>query len=273
MATAMRHGQLEVDGAALYYEEQGTGTPVVLLHGFSLDRRMWDDQVVAWSSRYRVVRYDLRGFGRSSTSTQPYRHAEDLAALLDHLRIDRAFLVGLSLGGGAAINATIVYPNRVLGLVVVDPSLGGFRWSAAQTNAMNEIAGSGRSRGLEAARDKWLALPIFRTLKSNPQADARFREIVADYSGWHWTNPDPGLPYTPPAIERLHEITAPTLVIVGERDSADFQQIALTLETRIPGARRVVLPGAGHLANMEAPDEFNAVVGAFLDQHTPAYLR
>jgi pimeloyl-ACP methyl ester carboxylesterase len=269
----IRHGELSVAGATLYYEEQGHGTPVVLLHGFSLDRRMWDDQVLAWGSRYRIVRYDLRGFGRSTPSTQPYRHAEDLVALLDHLRIDRAFLVGLSLGGGAAINATIVYPNRVLGLIVVDPSLGGFRWSAAQTNAMNEIVGSGKNRGVDAARDKWLSLPIFRTLRANPPADARFRQMVAEYSGWHWVNADPGLPYAPPAIERLHEITAPTLVITGERDSPDFQQIALMLETRIPDARRVVLPGAGHLANMEAPDEFNAVVGEFLDQHTPAYLR
>ncbi len=265
---AARTGTIAIGDASLYFEDTGAGVPIVLLHGFSMDLRMWDDQVEALGRRHRVIRYDLRGFGRSTPGTAPYRHADDLIAVLDHLAIDRAFLVGLSLGGGAVVNAAVAYPDRVRGIVAVDPSLGGFTWSAAQTLAMKDIQARASDTGVEAARARWLSLPIFRTLASNPPAEARFRSIVADYSGWHWRNADRGLPFTPPAIERLHEISAPALVVVGELDSADFQRIASTLERAIPRARKVVLPGVGHMANMEAPERFNAEVTAFFDEHT-----
>jgi pimeloyl-ACP methyl ester carboxylesterase len=264
-----RTGTVDAGDAALYFEETGAGVPVVFLHGFGLDLRMWDEQVDALAGRRRVIRYDLRGFGRSTPGTQPYRHADDLRAVLDHLVIDRAFLIGLSLGGGAIVNAAVMYPERVLGLVAVDPSLGGFTWSTAQMSAMKNIQARAGDAGIEAARARWLSLPIFRTLASNPAADARFRAIVGDYSGWHWQNTDRGLPLTPPAIDRLQEIAAPTLVLVGERDTQDFQQIATTLERGIPNARKIILPGVGHMANMEAPDVFNAAIIAFLDSHAP----
>jgi 3-oxoadipate enol-lactonase len=266
---ATRRGTIRVGDALLHYEETGTGVPVVLLHGFSLDLRMWDDQVETLARRHRVIRYDLRGFGRSTPGTTPYRHADDLIAVLDHLAVGRAFLIGLSLGGGAVVNAAVAYPDRVLGIVAVDPSLGGFMWSAVQTNAMKDIQVRAGDEGVEAARARWLSLPIFRTLASNPPADARFKSIVADYSGWHWRNADRGLPFAPPAIQRLHEIAAPALVLVGELDTHDFQQIASTLERDIPNVRKVVLPGVGHMANMEAPERFNAVVSAFLDEQAP----
>jgi pimeloyl-ACP methyl ester carboxylesterase len=264
-----RTGSVAIGDASLSFEETGAGVPVVLLHGFSLDRRMWDDQVDALARRYRVIRYDLRGFGRSTPGTGTYRHVDDLMALLDHLAIDRACLIGVSLGGGAIINAAVAYPDRVLGIVAVDPSLGGFPWSATQTQAMRDIRARAGDAGIEAARARWLSLPIFRTLASNPTANARFRSIVGEYSGWHWRNTDRGLPLVPPAIERLHEITAPALVIVGELDTADFQHIASTLEREIPNARKIVLPGVGHMGNMEAPQRFNAAVTAFLEELAP----
>ena len=263
---AIRRGTIGIGDASLHYEETGAGVPVVLLHGFGLDLRMWDDQVEVLARRHRVIRYDMRGFGRSTPGTAPYRHADDLIAVLDHLAVRRV-LIGLSLGGGAIVNAAVACPDRVLGIVAVDPSLGGFTWSAAQTNAMKAIQARAGDGGVDAARARWLSLPIFRTLASNPAADARFRTMVEDYSGWHWGNADRGLPFTPPAIQRLHEIAAPTLVLVGELDSHDFQQIASTLERGIPHARKIVVPGVGHMANMEAPERFNAVVTAFLDEH------
>ena len=107
-------GYLDIDGSSLYYEEVGAGNPVVLLHGFSLDCRMWDAQWEFLRNRYRVLRYDLRGFGKSAPpTTKPYTHAGDLFALIDHLGLERVDLIGLSLGGGAAINAAILCPDRV----------------------------------------------------------------------------------------------------------------------------------------------------------------
>jgi pimeloyl-ACP methyl ester carboxylesterase len=261
---ARRSGFAPIDGTALAYEVAGAGDPVVLLHGFSLDRRMWDDQVDALARAHCVVRYDLRGFGESAAGDASYTHADDLGALLDRLNLTRVALVGLSLGGGAAINFTVLHPERVRALVVVDPSLGGFRWSAEFTAAQASVRNAARTAGVDAARDEWLSFPMFAAAMRNPAVAPRLRAIVHGYSGHHWLNVDRGRPFTPPAIERLAEILAPTLVIVGELDIPDFRAIADTLERSIPGAQKVVLPGAGHMTNMEAPVSFNDVVLDFL---------
>lgn len=249
----------------LHYDISGAGDPIVLLHGFATDLHLWDDQVQALAPKYRVIRYDLRGFGRSPAGAEPYSHAGDLKSIVDQLGLSRVVLVGLSLGGGAAINFAIEHPDAVRALVLVDSTLAGYKWSRdfadAQT-AVNQIA---RAGDLEGARTAWLALSMFAPTMANAQAAARLRMMVDDYSGWHWSNPDPGMPMKPRAIERLGEIRAPTLVVVGERDTADFHGIAATLAKGIPNATAVVLAGAGHVANLESPAEFNTVVTKYLD--------
>jgi len=247
----------------LHYCEDGAGDPLVMLHGFSFDHRMWDDQVRALAPQYRVIRPDLRGFGRSPAGDEPYSHAADVAALLDHLKVDRAILVGLSLGGGAAINFAVQHPERVRALVVIDSSLGGFsapEIAAAQSRVV-EVA---RTRGIAAARDAWLALPLFAPALANTSCADRVQSFIADYQGWHWLNADRGRPLAPPALQRLYTIRCPTLVMVGELDTPEFHAIADTLHARIPGSKRVVVAGAGHMANLEAPDAVNRSVLEFL---------
>src|SRR5215467_3809964 len=120
---------LQVPGGELYYEVEGDGTPVVLVHGLALDRRMWDDQVPALADVATVVRYDVRGFGRSTRdATTPYSNAGDLWRLADHLGIDRPVLVGLSMGGRVVVEATLAAPERVRALVLVDAVLDGVEW-------------------------------------------------------------------------------------------------------------------------------------------------
>jgi 3-oxoadipate enol-lactonase len=258
-------GRASLAGASIYYEATGAGDPVVFLHGFSLDSRMWDDQVPAFSDRFRVLRYDLRGFGRSTAGDGSYTHADDLHALVDYLGLDRVALVGLSLGGGAAINFAIGYPERTRALVAVDASLGGFHWSAEFADAQAELCATAKARGVAAARAAWLASPLFGPARGNAAAADRLCAIVGDYSGRHWVDRDAGRRFSPPAIERLHEIHAPTLVIVGERDTPDFHDVASTLERGIAGARRVTMAGVGHMANLEAPQAFNRIVRQFLE--------
>jgi len=255
---------MSVGGTSLHYEIDGSGPPIVLLHGFALDRRIWDGQVPALIEHHTVVRYDLRGFGRSSPSPEPYRHAADLQTLVDRLGFERVSLMGLSLGGGTAINFTIANPDRVDRLIVVAPSLSGFAWSAAFVAEQAAIRHAAREGGVAAARDQWLALPNFAPALANPVVSAALRDMVEGYSGWHWMHPDTAIPTNPPAIHRLAEIRTRTLVFVGDRDSADFQAIASTLACAIPHAQRIVLEGAGHIANMEARETFNAVVVPFL---------
>jgi pimeloyl-ACP methyl ester carboxylesterase len=260
----LRQGRIGIGSGWLSYRVTGFGPPVVLLHGFGFDCRMWDDHVPHLSNRYAVVQYDLRGFGRSTAGRDSYSHADDLKALVDDLGLDRVALIGLSLGGGAALNFSIQYPERVRALVVVDPSLGGFGWSSQFTEAQQALRSTASTVGIAAAREQWLQLPMFRSAMSNPRVAERLASMVNDYAGWHWLEPELGRPLHPPAIDRLQEISAPTLVMVGELDTADFHDIASTIADRVPRARKVVIPGVGHMANLEAPARFDDLVAAFL---------
>jgi 3-oxoadipate enol-lactonase len=119
-------GIAEVNGTSLYYEIVGSGHPLVLIHGFGLDTRMWDDQFEAFAQHYRVVRYDMRGYGKTAPpADEGYSHTDDLKALLEYLRIDRAHILGQSRGGAVAIDFALAHPEATGALVLVDPVLGG----------------------------------------------------------------------------------------------------------------------------------------------------
>lgn len=254
-------GFAQVNDTRLYYEVAGSGQPLALLHGFSLDTRMWDDQFEAFAQHYQVVRYDLRGFGQSARpASDPYTHPDDLKALLQSLKIDPAHIVGLSLGGGIAIDFALTYPEATRSLITIDGTLGGYRWA----KDWGGPRATAQSAGVAAAREVWLDDELFIPANELPPMAARLRQMMMTYSGWHWLNRDPGRWLQPPAIEQLEQIRAPTLAIVGERDLPDFHAIADTLQQRIPWARKVVVPGAGHLANMEAPEQVNEVILNFL---------
>jgi pimeloyl-ACP methyl ester carboxylesterase len=225
---------------------------------------MWDAQIQAFASQYRVIRYDLRGFGQNRPTTTPYAHIDDLRALLDHLGVARAAILGLSMGGGIAVDFALAYPESTRALIAVDANLGGYEWTPEFDNSLGSVWDTGRNRGVEAARAQWMAHPLFAPALEQPPVAVLLTQMISSYSGWHWVNSDPGRGLTPPAFERLEEIAAPTLVVVGEREVPDFRALADTLASRIPGARQSVLPGAGHMANMENPDAFNRVVLEFL---------
>ncbi|MBV8718596.1 MAG: alpha/beta fold hydrolase [Chloroflexi bacterium] len=253
---------LDVPGARLYYETAGDGPPVVFLHGFSLDARMWDDQWDAFASRHRVVRYDLRGFGRSEAQPVAYSQEDDLVALLDHLEIARAHVIGLSMGGVYAVDFALAHPERVLGLVPVDGAASGSLGPMPPGPALAEAqAAEGRT---DEALTSWLADPFFTPAHEQPGVAVRLREIVSGYGWWAARHPGKRRRIHPPAAGRLGEITAPTLVVVGERDVPRLRETSDELARGIPGARLLVLPGAGHMANMEAPQAFNTAVLNFL---------
>jgi len=155
-------GQAPVDGSTLHYEIQGAGNPLVMCHGFSLDLRMRDDHVEAFSRRRTVVIYDLRGFGRSPPGSVPYSHAGDLAALIAHIGLGPVSLIGLSLGGGAAINLAVSRPDLVRAMVVVDPSLGGYPWSPGFVAGQAAVRALAAERGVEAALERWVGLALER---------------------------------------------------------------------------------------------------------------
>ena len=246
----------------LFYEVSGTGEPVVLIHAFSVDRRMWAPQIAALERRFRVVRYDLRGHGNSVAPAVPYAPHEDLRSVLDTLGITRATLVGLSAGSTLAIDFAIAYPDRVARLVLASPGLNGhvpsppLTWTAPVFQA----AGAGDAEG--AAR-LWAQTPIM-ALRSDLSAAGTVRELVmANVKLWTYRT-NPARPLTPPAIGRLAEIKSPTLVVLGGEDLAHIKDIAGLLAKGVGGARLVTIPGAGHMVNLDAREAFNRALDGFL---------
>jgi pimeloyl-ACP methyl ester carboxylesterase len=256
------------DGARLHYELSGqpAGQPIVFVHGFALDRRVWDDQLSVFGARYRVLRYDARGFGRSSLPSGPYAHADDLIALVDHLALGPVNLVGLSMGGGVAASFALARPAATRSLVLVDPLIGGYRWSAAFGAVLTAVGRCARERGVAAARRLWLAGELFAPARERPTVAAKLRRIVGDYSGWHWLQRDPGRAEMPSVLERIGQVRAPTLLLLGEHDLPDFHDCADRVAAALPAAERRLIPGAGHLPNMEQPRRFDEALLAFLER-------
>jgi pimeloyl-ACP methyl ester carboxylesterase len=262
---SVERGLAEVNGTRLYFETAGRGAPLVLIHGSGLDCRMWEPQFRVFSERFQVIRYDLRGHGRSAVpGREPYVHALDLEALLDHLGVARAHLVGLSRGGATAISFAILNPGSVLGLVLVDSRPEGWSGSPALGEHLRAVVSAARSGDMDAARRLWRDHPLFAPAMRRPEVAARLEEVISGYSGWHWVNDDPARRPEPLPVQRLGEVLAPTLIVVGELDVPDFHEIAETMRREIPRAAKVVISGAGHLPNMEEPDRFNLEVLDFL---------
>ena len=246
----------------------GSRHALLLVHGFTLDRHVWDDVVPALAHEWRVLCPDLRGFGDSPDPVEgvPYTHADDLAALLDERGIDDVVVVGLSMGGWVATEFTLTHPARVRGLVLVDAMLRNHPLRYGWNKNLGAVYRAGRAQGFDAAMALWLADDLFAFERSVPALAARLPALVSGYHGFHLLHDDPHPAMDPPAVDRLSEIDVPTLVIVGEHDLADFHAIAATLSTKIPGAIHHVLPNAGHLAHLASPDEFVTLLRAFVHQ-------
>ena len=257
------NGIAKVNGTSLYYEQAGQGRTVVFIHGFSLNCRMWDDQFEPFARNYHAVRYDLRGFGRSAAATDdPFDPIQDLRALLEYLNVTRATVVGLSLGGGIAIDFALAFPELTAALVTADSGLAGYSWPRGRP--LTGPAELARSEGIDAAKRLWLSSDLFVPAFEQPGVAARMTEYVGDYSGWHWLNNNPAILSQPPAIECLERIQCPALVIVGERDTQDFHEISNILCERIRDASAGKIPSVGHMSNLEDPAAFNAAVLNFL---------
>lgn len=257
MIIPMSSGTLPLNNGQIYYEVAGLGEPIIFVHGFTLDHTMWHPQVEFFNKNYQVITYDVRGFGKSSLPDGPYDHADDLHALLDHLNIEQAHIVGLSMGGRIATNFALAYPNAVKSLVLMDSALDGYKsevdWSV-----------HAKEQGLERAKENWLNHELFTVAQRQPEVVAALRSTVESYSGWHWLHHDPQSPANTHARDHLHEITKPTLIVVGEGDLTYFHNIANVLAAGIPGAQKVIVSNAGHMVNMEAPDKTNDLLADFI---------
>ncbi len=256
---------VEVNGTSLFVRDVGSGPAVVLLHGFGLDSRMWDPQVDALRSSFRVVAYDDRGFGRSGpTGCAAYSQEEDLRALIGSLAIERAHFVGLSAGGRTVLRFALKYPQAVSSLIFISSAADGQTWSEQWVSEWRRITSEARAGNMDAAKHLLYEHPMFHTTHRVQPARDALAEMIATYSGWHWVNRDPVIVPQPPALERLAEITAPALVVSGEKDMPDFHQVADRLVRGLRNAQRMRVLDAGHLLNMERAELTTDVIKAFL---------
>ncbi|MFN8421134.1 MAG: alpha/beta hydrolase [Anaerolineae bacterium] len=260
-----------VNGTSLSYEIAGQGALVVLLHGDISDQRMWDDQFGALSEHYRVLRYDFRGFGKSARLDKPYSDLSDLNALLDFLEIkDRVHLIGSSMGANVAISFALEHPDRVASLILVSPGLGGFSdYGQALINVATDIDRMAKSGDLITAVELSIRLWIDGLTRPasavDPSVRLKLHRILSENAHMLAAPDDLDTPLDPPPAARLGEITAPTLLLVGDRDLREINAIADAILEGIPtNVEKIVLPDVAHMLNVEKPTEFNQVVLNYL---------
>jgi 3-oxoadipate enol-lactonase len=257
-------GTVDVGGARLWYEQSGEGPPVVLLHAGIADARMWDEQVGPFGVDHRVVRYDLRGFGRSDPPIAPFATVDDLCVLMDALDVERASLVGVSMGAGAAVDFTLEHPDRVDRLVPVAPGLRGFDWPEDPGNAAIETAMETAFESGDLDRLTDLTLDVWAPLGTAGPGGEGIRAMVRHNVVGDAAYDEFERRLDPPAMARLEEIRVPTLVMLGDRDVPAIETMGSAIAARVRGARKVVLSPADHLVPMRVPVEFNRTVLEFL---------
>lgn len=259
---------LNVDGGRLYYEVEGEGHPLTLIHAGVANLRMWDDQVPAFAERHRVIRYDTRGFGRTETDAAPFSNRADLAALLDHLGVASTYLVGASRAGSIALDFTLERPDRVDALVFVAGGIGGFEASNGPPASDFEDAESLlEARDWEGISDwetrYWVDGPGQPTARVDPALRARVHDwILTNYQA----EKVEGQPQVldPPAAGRLGEVRVPVLAIAGDLDEPGTDETARHLAASVKNGRFELFPGTAHMLNMEQPERFNRLVLEFL---------
>ncbi|MFQ5992421.1 MAG: alpha/beta fold hydrolase [Nitrospiraceae bacterium] len=256
----------QINGIQLAYSDEGRGTPIVFLHAFPVNRTMWAPQVEAFSARYRVITVDLRGHGESDAPLWPAsmeQFADDVNALLDHLSIPTAVIAGLSMGGYVTFALYRKYSQRVRALVLSN--------TRAQPDTEEGRAGRFQmaqlayTKGAMAIAEAMLPkLLSSASLQSNPALVDKVRAMITVTSLGGIAGDLMGMAERPDSVPLLGSLACPTLVIGGEQDVATPPTDARFMAERIPGARLEIIPGAGHLSNLEQPAAYNRAVQSLL---------
>jgi 3-oxoadipate enol-lactonase len=271
---ALASGFVDVSGGKLYYETVGEGPALVLIHAGIADHTMWDAQVPDFSARFRVIRFDVRGFGRSQSQSVEFSHRQDLADLLKHLGVDKASVIGVSMGGQIATDFTLEHPELVSALIPVAAGLSGSEHqpgadakSAVEARMFAEMEALWERKELQRLNELELEMWVDGPLQPADRVAAAVREKVGAMIAASNDRPDEGTTsqrLSPPAVGRLAEIKVPVLVVVGDLDANAVLADCDVLAKQIAGARKVIIPGTAHMLTMERPHEFNRIILDFL---------
>ena len=255
-----------INGARIHYERAGEGMPVILLHAGVADHRMWEPQVRELAKQFDVIAPDMRGFGLSELPPQRWSPVADVLGIVDQLRLKPAHVIGCSMGAGIAIDFAIEHGERLSKLVLVGPGISGTHFGAKYAELFTEMEAADKAGDHEAVVAADARLWLDGPRRASGYVKDPIRKLFFDMDSNFESDWDsaPIENIDPPAAERLHEVTAPTLIVVGDEDAPPiFDAVELLME-KVPHARKAVIHDAAHLPNLEHPDEFNRIVLDFL---------
>lgn len=265
-------GYVDLGDGKLYYEIAGEGDTLVLAHAGFVDSRMWDDQWDAFTEHYRVIRFDMRGYGKSDPAPGPVSRRRDLHQLLKHLEVERAALVGCSMGGESVMDVALEHPDMVSALIVVSTASSGFQMQGEPPPNLMEMMQAMQQGDLERGSELQLRIWVDGPFRKPDQVDPVVRKRAAEMNRipvkqgtFAKADMQPLDPLNPPAVKRLKELRIPTLVIAGALDHPEILRAADVMAAEIKGAKKVIIPDSAHVPNMEKPAEFNQAVLNFLE--------
>lgn len=259
---------MSINGTPLFLRGYGGGDPAILLHAGVADGRMWEPQLQDLGNRLRLLIPDLRGYGRSALPNGPFAYHADVAALLEEMTVQSAWVNGISFGSRVALDFSLAYPEKVRGLVLISPLIAGLETSQVLAAFAEEEKRLLEAGDLAGATELNVRTWVDGPHRSPDQVDARVRADVAQMQYDAFQVPEPEgarvIHMEPPAHERLHAVQVPSLILAGELDLQDVLDHAQVLATQIPGARLEWIPGVAHMLTMEAPARVNPLITGFI---------
>lgn len=268
----VQSGFAAINGARIYYEIAGEGPVLLMIHAGVADSRQWNGEFAHFVERYKVVRYDMRGYGKSEPVEGEYSDLADLLALLDYLGLRQPFTVmGCSMGGGLAMDFALAQPSRARALIMVDAGPGGLELDVPIPPIFGELQQAYQAGDWDRIAELETHIWFDGLDRAPEQVDPAKRQLAYDMNRTALAHEAKGLGsqvpnLDPPAAERLSELAIPVLVIVGAHDVPYVLAVADYMVEKIPTAQKVLIPDAAHLPNMDQPAEFQRVVGAFLER-------
>jgi pimeloyl-ACP methyl ester carboxylesterase len=266
----IKSGFANIDNAKIYYETAGKGTPLVMIHAGVADRRQWNNEFTAFAQSYQVIRYDMRGYGKSEPVDGDFNHMSDLVSLLHALEIHGPLiLMGCSMGGGLAMDFALTYPSRVKALIMVGSAPSGLELDAPAPSKFADVEKAFEAGDLDLVAEIETQIWFDGRDRTPEQVNQTMRKMLWEMNRIALAHEvkqlGKRLPNTEtPTFDRLGDLNIPVLVIVGAHDTAYILAAADYMVEKIPSARKVIIEDAAHVPNMDQPQEFQGVVRDFL---------
>jgi pimeloyl-ACP methyl ester carboxylesterase len=267
----IRSGFATIDNAKIYYEAAGKGLPLVMIHAGVADSRQWNNEFTNFAQSYQVIRYDMRGYGKSEPVDGEFSHMSDLVSLLDTLEIYKPIVImGCSMGGGLAMDFALTHPSRAKALIMVDSGPSGLKLDVPSSSKFADAEKAFEAGDMDLVAEIETQIWFDGIDRTPEQVNPAMRELLYEMNRLALSHEIKQLgkrqPNTQtPAFDRLGDLNLPLLIIVGAHDTPYTLAAADYMTEKIPSARKVIIEDAAHLPNMDHPPEFQGIVKDFLE--------